>query len=84
LGVPELRVSGTREVTRGGAVAAIGVNAVKIATIASHTARLIYPRRVSLMRCFNFLLCVGRSLFGSADFPAPGPGKIPQASVRNG
>jgi hypothetical protein len=44
------------------------VNAAKIAAIAWHTARLIYPRRGSLMRCFNSLLGRGRSLFGPADF----------------
>jgi hypothetical protein len=41
--VPKLTVPGTRAVMRGGAVAAIGLNVAKIATIASHTARLVYP-----------------------------------------
>jgi hypothetical protein len=53
------------------------MNAAKIATIASHTARVIYPRRGSLMRCFNSLLGCGNFLFGSADFPVTRAGKLP-------
>ena len=60
---------------------AAGSDAAKIATIALHTARLIYPRQGSLMRCFNLLLGCGKSLFGSAGFPGPRSGKIPQALV---
>jgi hypothetical protein len=39
------------------------LNVAKIAIIAWHTARLIYPRRGSLMRCFNSLIGCGNSLF---------------------
>ena len=60
-----------------------GLDAAKIATIALHTARLIYSRQGSLMRCFNPLIGCGKSLLDSPGFPLPRPGKILQAFVKN-
>jgi hypothetical protein len=58
-----------------------GLDEAKIAIIAWHTARLIYPRRGSLMRCFNSLLGCGTSLLGSAEFAVPDPGNFRQVPV---
>jgi hypothetical protein len=55
------------------------VSAAKIAAIALHImpwtyCALVDTRRGAATRCFNSLLGVGRSLFGSADFSVPAPG----------
>jgi hypothetical protein len=50
------------------------MDTAKIAAIALHTARLIYPRQGSLMHCFDTLLGCGKSLFGSTGFLFPAQG----------
>jgi hypothetical protein len=63
----------TRHHIAGGA----GLDTAKIATIAWHSARLIYPREGTVMVCINPLFGRERSLYGSAGFPLHGAGKIP-------